>query len=92
MRAPELDLLTFIVGRCLWFVFVVSGSSFGGGCRVSLFGFLPWVMLFSVLRGLPSCVVCSQSNLLKPVINKLVSSAKRTILLFLVIIFGRSFM
>ena len=38
MRASELDLLTFIA-RCLWSAFVVSGSSFGGGCRVSLFVF-----------------------------------------------------
>ena len=46
VRASELDLLTFIAGRCLWSAFVFSGSSFGGGCRVSLFVFLPWVMLF----------------------------------------------
>jgi len=39
VRASELDLLTFIAGRCLWSAFVVSGSSFGGGCRVSLFCF-----------------------------------------------------
>ena len=32
-----------------------------------------------------------KSNLLESVINRLVSSANRTILLFLVIIFGRSF-
>ena len=60
VRAPELDLLTLVAGKCLWSAFVVSGSSSGGGCRISLFGFLPWILLFGFLRGLPSCVVCSR--------------------------------
>jgi hypothetical protein len=39
VRASELDLLTFTARTCLWSALVFSGSSFGGGCRVSLFSF-----------------------------------------------------
>jgi len=49
-------LLTFSL-ECFEVYFVVSGWSIVWGCRVSLFVVVPWVLLCSCFRALPSCVV-----------------------------------